>query len=138
MNRTREHAAHLFHMFAVAILVPRPEESFQPVPFCSWNYVNMNVRYALADPIVDGEEGPLRFQALLDRQGEQSRICRHLRPYLGGNIDQRISVGARNEQDVAGEQRSIVEKCQRLFILKHNRGGNLAAGDLAKDAIVHT
>jgi len=62
---TSERCTRFFEMFVIAILLPWPEKSPQPVSLGSWYHVYVKMRHALADTIVDGDERTLSSQAFL-------------------------------------------------------------------------
>ncbi len=94
----------------------------------------MEVRDALAHPVVVGDEDALRGEARLDRArdalGEQEQ-----RPDLRRlEVHQRDDVRARDDEDVAGEQRADVEEGDVLFVLEDDFGGDLVGSDFTEEA----
>src|SRR5438270_309951 len=97
-------------MFGIAVLMTRPEESLQSVALASWNYMEVQMRDALAYSIVDGEEGSLRSQCLFYCNGQQSCICRQLREQGGGQIYQAVEMLARNHKTVSRKHGTVIKK----------------------------
>ena len=96
--------------------------------------VNMEVRHALADHVIDcqerafgsGRSGQGPRQAL--RQGEE-------RPHFG---DRQIGKGRDmrpgHEQNVAGQEGEAIEECDPRCIVEDDLGGRIAADDGAENA----
>jgi hypothetical protein len=59
------------HVLLVTVLLSGPEETAKPVLPASRDHVCVQVRDALADLVVDREEGAVRFHRLLDRARKQ-------------------------------------------------------------------
>ena len=57
-------------MLVVPIRLPGPEKAPEAIPAPPGNHMHMEVRDALADAIVDGDEGAVRVQAQFDRAGQ--------------------------------------------------------------------
>src|SRR4051794_14449729 len=66
--------ARLVGVRIVTVGVARPEETAQPVFAPSRDDVHVQVRNALADPVVDRDEGAFRTEALLHRAREQPSV----------------------------------------------------------------
>jgi len=60
-------------MFRVSVLPARPEKSPQSISFAARYDVNVQMRDALADPIVDGDERSLGLQRRFHSPAEQLR-----------------------------------------------------------------
>src|SRR5262249_3786215 len=80
-------------------------------------------------------EDSLRLHPFFDRARQDLRVREQRSDQLRGNFLDRLVVLTRAEQDVAGEQRTLIEERDRSFILEHDVSGNFLADDLAKDAI---
>jgi len=113
-----------------------PEEAFQTVFGPARNDVNMQVRHALADAIVDGDERPRGVQTLLHGGAEQLRAPKQRRNEFRGKIRQRFNVPPRDQQAVAWKERAVIEKGQRLLIFKHDIRLRRSGSDLAEQAII--
>ncbi len=61
----------LSDVLVIPIRPPGPEEASEAIPAPSRDDVNVEVRHALADPVVDGNERAVRVQAQLDRPGQR-------------------------------------------------------------------
>ena len=78
------------------------------------DHVHVQVRDALAHAVVDRDERALGAEPLLHRTGEQPRVREELGQHLVGQVGERLDVGARDQQGVAGEQRAVIEERERL------------------------
>ena len=63
-------------LLVILVRMARPEKALQTVFLPPGNNVNVQVRNALADAIVNSDERALSFQAQLDRLGQKLRILK--------------------------------------------------------------
>ena len=94
------------------------------------------MRNTLAHPIIDGHECTLRLHPLHDGSGEKPDIAEDCAHELAGKIEERFDVALYDKQSVAGEERAMIEECQRNIVLKNFEAGYGAAKDLAKRAVL--
>ena len=64
----------LSYMVIVRIPLSGPEEASEAIPVPPGNDVDVEVRDALADAVVDGDEGAVGVQAQLNRAGQRLDI----------------------------------------------------------------
>jgi hypothetical protein len=55
----------------ILVGLARPEEALEAVLASPWHDMDMQMRNALADAVVDGDEGPVGLQAMLDRSRQE-------------------------------------------------------------------
>ena len=60
----------LSHVLVVPIPLPGPEKASEAIPAPSGNHMHMEVRDALADAIVDGDERAVSIQCQFNRAGQ--------------------------------------------------------------------
>jgi hypothetical protein len=97
--------------------------------------MNMKVRNALADPIVNCHERSVRFQSLLHRQAEEAGGFEQRSGFRSGQIAQSRKMFSRNQQTMSGKYRPVIEKCQAQVVLENDGRGYGARHDLAEQAI---
>ena len=79
------------------------------------------MRNALADAVVDGHEGAVRFERLLDGARQQLRVCANSGWIKAcRKVGQRFVVVFRNQQRVAWKHRPMIEKRERRFIFEND------------------
>ena len=66
---------NLSNMLVVRIPLPRPEKAPETIPAPPGNHMHVDVRDALADPVVDGDERAVRVQARFNRSGQGLDVC---------------------------------------------------------------
>ena len=87
-----------------------PEEAAEAVAAFARDDVDVKMRDALADDVVHGDEGALRFHYLLHFAREHLSVGEKRADQGGGKIGQSGVVRFGNEQDVAGEKGTNVEE----------------------------
>ena len=106
----------------LAYLRPGPEEAAQAVLRVAWHDVAVEVRHALADPVVHRHERARRAEAV-DAPRRRRAAPREVgADQLGGQVGQRLDVVARDDQHVAREQRPDVEEPERHGVVEHDVG----------------
>jgi len=121
---------HFFFLVGAA----GPEKAAEAVFAFSRNDVDVKVRNALADNIVDCNEAAFRLHAVLNFTGEFLGIDEKWTDQIGREIEQRWIVALGNQQDVAREKRADVEEGHRNFIFENNFGFDFACDDFAEQA----
>jgi len=94
----------------------------------------MEVRHALADDVVHGDERPVRLHALLDRSGQPLGVAEQLADERTREVADRHVVVPRQEQRVAGEDGPGVEKAQGVGVLENDVCRSLAGDNVAEEA----
>ena len=130
-------AQGLVDFVRVLIGASGPKEAFQAVSLAARNDVNMEMRDALADPIVDGHEGALGVHALDDGAGKKLDIQKERADQLIGQVRKRLEVALYDEEAMAGEKRPMIQKCERDIVFKNFVAGNAAADDIAERAVLY-
>jgi len=97
-------------VLVIRVLLTRPEESAQAVFAATRHDVHVQMRNALADRVVDGHESPLGVHRLLDSVGKDLHVGKEWGQQVRGKIRQRRIVLAWNQQHVARENGTVVEK----------------------------
>jgi hypothetical protein len=129
-------AQGLVDLVRVLIGAPGPKESFQPVSLAARNDVNVEMRDALADAIVDGHEGSFGVHPLHDGAGKKLDIQKERADQIIGQVRKRLKVALYDEEAMAGEKRAMIQKCERELVFKNFVAGNAAADDVAERAVL--
>ena len=124
-------------LLAVGVLRAGPEEAAQPVALGARDDVEVQVRHRLADRVVDRDEGSLRAEAVLDRGRDPLRGGEEAVAQPGRQVREGLDVLARDEQDVALEDRPGVEEGDEVVGLEDEVAGQVAGHDPAEDAVSH-
>jgi hypothetical protein len=77
------------------------------------------MRHTLANAIVHGNERTLGFKGTLHRPPQKLRVLKERANKLSRQVRQSFEMFFRNQQAMAGKQRTMVEKGHGDFILKH-------------------
>ena len=80
--------------------------------------MHVHVRDALADAVVDRDEGALCAKGVLDRDGKPARVGKHLGHQVGRQVAHGLVMLARYHEHVTGEQRAVVEEGERALALE--------------------
>ncbi len=94
--------------------------------------MNVEVGDALAHPVVDGDECPVRFHGELDARAEQLGVAPEVAEQIPGKIAESLEVGARYQKAVAREQWTVIEECDGVIVLEDHMRGNFVGGDAAE------
>jgi len=113
-----------------------PEEPLQSVSLAAGNDMDMKMRDALADAIIDGHEGSLGVHALHDGAGKKLDIQKERADELLGQIPERLKMALNDEQAMARKKRPVIQKCKRDIVLKNFVAGNAAADDIAESTVL--
>jgi hypothetical protein len=92
------------------------------------------MRHALAHAIIHSHECSVRFHARFDRPRQSLHASKEWSDLIARKIGQSLAVFFWNDQTMAGKNRAMVEKSERVLVLKDNSGGNAASHDFAKQA----
>ena len=123
------------HVIVVTVRASRPGKvaAEEAVVVATGHDVDMEVRHALADDIVDGHERAFATS----RQGHGARQALRQSEqwsHLGnGQIGKGPNMRPGHEQNVAGQERASIEECDPRWIVEHDLGGCFAADDGAED-----
>jgi len=79
----------------------RPEEAFEAVFAAAWYDMDVQMGHALADAVVDGDEGSVGLQATLDRSGQELCIGHQGCEQSGWQVEQRFVVGFWDQEAVS-------------------------------------
>ena len=120
-------------LFAL-VWLSRPEEALQAVLAPARDNMNVKMRHALADTIVDSHKCSVRLQSRFNRAREKLSVPEERRNQIIREIGESFVVMFRNQQAVAGKHWTVIEKSQRHVIFKYDVRFNLMAGDLAEGA----
>ena len=112
--------------------LPRPEETAQAVFFSPRNNVYVQVRHALAHPVVNREKRAVRLHALFDGARQHLDIAEERRNELRGKILERFIVRLRNQQRVAREKRTVVQERHGYVVFKNDIAFQITRDDLAE------
>lgn len=127
---------HTQHSLLIFIRLARPKEAFQPIFSMTGHQVNVQVRDALADSVVDGDKGALCLQAAFDRTLDPLGVLEEGSNQCCRQIRQGLHMDFRDEQAMAGKERARIEKRQRGVVLKDDGAGPFTPDDLTKTAVL--
>ncbi len=96
--------------------------------------MNVQMRHALTNPIVDCHEGSLGRQGRFNCARKKLSILEKGSDQMVGQIGQSFIVCFWNQEAMARENGPMIEKGQRDLIFKNQAGNHFAADDLAKGA----
>mgnify|MGYP003701136597 CR=1 FL=1 len=96
--------------------------------------MDMKVRDALADAVVDPDEAAIGRERFFDGRSQDTRGGEQRRDAVGGQVGQRLEVRAGDEQAVAGKEGPGVEKREDVFSFVNFGCGQGSVGDPAKNA----
>ena len=97
--------------------------------------MDMNVRDALADAIVNRHESAFGGQTFFHGFGQQAGASEKPRGSFGGQVGEAGVMPARDQQAMPGEERPVVQERQQSVVLEDNGGLPPALRYLAKNAI---
>jgi hypothetical protein len=120
--------------FSFLIGAARPEKAAQAVLAFARDDVDMEVRDALTDDVVDGDEAAVCFHCCLHFSGEHLSVGEKRADQGGGEIRQSGVMRFRNQQDVAGEKRANVKEGDRDFVFENDFGFEFSRNDFAEKA----
>lgn len=95
--------------------------------------MHVEVRDALADAIVDGDEASFRFHATLDGSSEQLNVRKQRLDQRSGQIAQSFEMAFGNQERMPGEYGTMIQKCERVFIFEDFVCLRIAAHDFAEE-----
>jgi hypothetical protein len=90
--------------------MPGPEEAFEPVALAPRHNVDVKVKYALAHDVVDRDEGPLGVERPFDGTLKPLRDLKERSDFGRREIGKRHYMPHRDQQNVAGEERPVIEE----------------------------
>ena len=97
--------------------------------------MDVQVRHALADDVVEGDERSGLPHRLRHGDREEPGAPEERPDQVVGQVGERLVVVTGDEQQVAWEQRPVVEEGERALILEDDVGGLVAGDDLTEAAI---
>lgn len=106
-------------MLAVTVGLTRPKEAFQPIFLAPGDNVDVKMGNALADTVVDCDEGAFGPKSLFDGTRQQLDVRKQRRDESGRKIGEGGDVFFRNEQAVSWKNRAMVQEGHGEFIFKH-------------------
>jgi hypothetical protein len=121
----------------ILVRLARPEEALEAILASPRHDMDVQMWNALADAIVDGDEGTVGLQALLDRSRQELRVGHQGGEQSGWQVEQRAVVSFGNQEAVSWKEGPMIEKGQRHVVLEHCVAGDLAADDPTEGAGFH-
>jgi len=94
--------------------------------------VHVQVRHRLADHVVDQDHRAVGWQAVLDRALQPLSRAEELGHLIGGQVAEQDDVLFRHDQDMAREQRPVIEERDQPLRLEDDHRLLLAADDGAE------
>lgn len=88
--------------------------------------MHVQMRHALTDPVVQGEEGTLRLQPVLDRARNQPRGSEHGRKQMVREFGQQFVMFLRTDETMSGKYGTVVQEDCHLFVFVDPAGIDLA------------
>jgi len=95
--------------------------------------MHMQVGNALADAVIHGYKRTLGAQSGFQGAAQNLHICQKLAVSVSWEFRERFDVISGYEQDVAGEQRTVIEERERSVVLEHHRREHAALRYLAEN-----
>lgn len=99
--------------------------------------MHVEMRHALAYPVIDAHEGPLCPQGLRDGARETAHQTPNGHKEIVGQLSERRHVSPWDNQRMAGEERAMVKQSEHLRILVDADGGEFSTADPAERALFH-
>src|SRR3954451_9535930 len=125
---------HRAGLLVARVLRARPEEAAQAVLAAPRHDVDVQVRHRLRHDVVDRVEDALGLHRVAHGDADALGRRRERAEQIGGRVEQRVDVRARDEQRVAGEQRPVVEEGQERVVGVDDVGVDLARRDPSEQA----
>ncbi len=97
--------------------------------------MDVEVRDALANSIVDGHERTLGAKSSFHGMGEELAIREKRSQQIDGEIHESFVMSFGNQQRVTREEGAMIEKPKRHLVFKNAVVRSFAADDLAKGAV---
>lgn len=97
--------------------------------------MNVKVRDALADDVVDGNERPFGAHGILHSDGQNANVGENGVEECGRKIGDGAKMALRYQQGMPREKRAVIEEGKRASIFKNENGIELVLRDFAEDAI---
>jgi hypothetical protein len=97
-------------LFLAFVRVTRPKEAFQSVFAAARDNVSVQMGHALADAIVQGDEGAMSFQRRLNGPTEKLHIPEEGPDQVLGQIGQSFVMFFRNQEAMTRKNRTVIEK----------------------------
>lgn len=91
--------------------------------------MNMQVRHALADPVVDGYEGPVRGRRSHHGSIEELHIREQRKNQVRRKIGESLMVRLGRHENVPRKERSVVKKSEGLVVFEDDIGFHRALRD---------
>lgn len=104
-----------------------PEEAFEAIFPVARHEMDVQMRHALTDPIIDCDKRAIRLQALFDRSFDQLHMLKERPGQVRRQIGKGFDMLTRNEQTMPREKWSVIQKRQKDLILKNQSGWNFTA-----------
>src|SRR6266545_3969302 len=118
-------------LFAFVFLA-RPKKAAQSILLAPGNDVYVQVRNALAYPIVHGHECAVGSEPAFDRTGDALHAGKDSGDLLRRHVVQRSVVALRHDEAVSGKQRMVIEEDDHFRAIVDDVRGKLAGRDAAK------
>src|SRR4051794_30680477 len=97
--------------------------------------MHVQMRHTLTDTVVNRHERSLRADRFFDRAAKRLRVPEKRLQLRGREICERLHMCPGDEQSVSGEQRPMIEKCERTLIFEDNGCLYTTRSDSAKEAV---
>src|SRR5207244_1601240 len=123
------------HLTVAAIALARPEEPAETVLAPPGHHVGVEVGHALADGVVDGDEGAMGLERLLHGAGDPLHPLEVGTDLVVGEVEKRHDMAPGHDQHVAWEHRTLVEEGHRHLVVEHDVRRLLAGDDAAEDVV---
>jgi hypothetical protein len=94
--------------------------------------MNVQVRYCLTYPVVDGNEGTFRIHRRFHRLGKQLRSCEHRPGKPRWKICQGFIMLTRAQQHMSWEQRIVIEKRYAISVFINDLRRQSSSRDFTK------
>ena len=135
-DRSAEGIGGLSHLGWVAVGPAGPEEAFHAVFSAPRNDMDVQMRDALADFVVDRDKGTLGAETGFNGPGDQLRVREQRLQHRRWDIHQSFDMLPRAYETMAGEQGSAVQEHNTVLVFVYFLGSYLTADNFAEYAVV--
>src|SRR5439155_11356863 len=118
VQRSADPGLRIAHGLGGLVAEPRPEEAAQAVLLAPGHDVDVEVRHALADAVVDGHEAAVRLHPVLHRRGQRAGPQEERTDARGREVAERLVMLLGHEQAMAGEDGAVIEERDALLVVE--------------------
>jgi hypothetical protein len=133
-ERGLDSRSHVGHVLGRCVLLAGPIETLQAVLAPTGDDVNVEVRNALAHPVVHRDPGAVCFECVLYSPIDALNCQKESGDLVGGNIGQGLVMVDRDDENMAGKDGDVIEKGDGLIASEHNSRCGFTGDDRTEHA----